>query len=235
MARWWTADWHAGHANIIRFVDRPFTVADSAGTPAPDLHRMHTGIVDAVNDCVGPDDELWILGDLAMGDPTRTLPIMRRLTAGRLVLVAGNHDKVHPYATKGNPDKTDRWLADYRDLAGITEIHLTSTTTALADGTVVNVSHFPYPASDARPWVRRDGTVEADKFAPWRPVDDGRWLICGHVHEKWKARAADRTINVGLDAWAGLPVAEDTLVALIAAGPADHPADRWTAQAGARR
>ena len=43
-----------------------------------------------------------------------------------------------------------------------------------------------------------------DKFAKWRPTDDGRWLLCGHVHEKWKIQG--RMINVGVDVWDYKPV-----------------------------
>ena len=74
-----------------------------------------------------------------------------------------------------------------------------------------NLCHLPY---SGRP--RRDLDPQ-DKYRSWRPPDDGRWLICGHVHEKW--RQLGRMINVGVDVWAMQPVNLDTLAALVGAGP----------------
>lgn len=50
-------------------------------------------------------------------------------------------------------------------------------------------------------------------------MDDGGWLLHGHVHEQW--RQHDRMINVGCDVWDYRPVAEAALAALIDAGPHD--------------
>lgn len=47
----------------------------------------------------------------------------------------------------------------------------------------------------------------------------------GNVHESWRQRG--RMTNVGVDAWAGQPVDEETLCALIDAGPRDLPPQPW--------
>ncbi|MGH9119071.1 MAG: hypothetical protein ACRD0A_14670 [Acidimicrobiales bacterium] len=51
------------------------------------------------------------------------------------------------------------------------------------------------------------------------PEDRGRWLLHGHVHERWLQRG--RMINVGVDAWDYRPVAEEQIASVIAAGPSD--------------
>lgn len=211
MARWFTSDLHFGHANIIRFCDRPFE----------DAHHMNCGIVDGINAHAGPDDELWIVGDLAMGDLMGTLGITRRLTAGRIVLVAGNHDRCHPYYGA----KHLRWVDEYHRHARIDELHLETTTVDLPGGTTAIVNHFPFRN---RPDAHVTGDPRANRFARWQPDDDGSWLLCGHVHEKWRQRG--RMINVGVDAWAGRPVHERELAALVAEGPADRDAIRWAAR-----
>jgi phage terminase large subunit-like protein len=61
------------------------------------------------------------------------------------------------------------------------------------------VSHFPYKGDS--------GYV--DRFVDWRLEDDGSWLLCGHVHEKW--RQMGKQINVGIDSWGGSPVSEDMI------------------------
>lgn len=227
MARWFTSDLHVGHANIVRFCDRPFLMPSEehgAAVAVPDVHHMNVAICERINERVGPGDELWILGDLAMGKLDNTLPIAKRLMAGRVVLVAGNHDRCHP----SNGTRAERFIDLYRDTdrTGLDEVVLTNTDLTLSDGTEVQVSHFPYALSPQEVRARRGETAASDRFAPWRPVDDGRWLLCGHVHDAWRQQG--RQINVGLDAWGGWPVSEDALVALMAEGPADRECIPWT-------
>src|SRR5690606_33637800 len=80
----------------------------------------------------------------------------------------------------------------------------------------VAACHFPY----------RGDWGDTDRYVEQRPVDDGRWLLHGHVHEKWRQRG--RMINVGVDAWGGRPVDEETLAALVADGERDLPPLPWT-------
>ena len=57
MGRWWTADHHFGHENIIGYCNRPFANADT----------MNRAMVDRRNDVVTDSDEMWILGNLVLG------------------------------------------------------------------------------------------------------------------------------------------------------------------------
>lgn len=214
MARWFTSDVHFGHTNILRFCGRPFS----------GVHHMNVAICESINARVGPDDELWILGDLAMGRLESTLPITQRLTAGRIVLVAGNHDRCHP----SNGSRAGRFIDLYRDRdrTGIDEVILMNAELKLSDGTEVQVSHFPYSLSPQEARARQGETIASDRFSEWRPVDDGRWLLCGHVHDAWRQQG--RQINVGIDAWGGWPVSESALVALIAEGPTDRECIHWS-------
>jgi calcineurin-like phosphoesterase family protein len=82
--------------------------------------------------------------------------------------------------------------------------------------TTVLVHHFPYHG---------DSRGDTDRFAEHRPVDDGAWLLHGHVHDRW--RQAGRQINVGVDAWGGQPVGDEALAELIAGGPADRAPLPW--------
>lgn len=210
--RWWSSDAHFSHANIINFCDRPYS----------DVNQMNTDLVNRINARVQPEDELWLLGDIAMGDISSSLPG----NLGRIIcpihLVAGNHDRCHP----SYGSKHERYTDFYKNAPNVTQLTITNTTTVLANGIEVNVSHFPYASVDARPSIRRDGTQEmADKFLQWRPVDDGKWLLCGHVHEKWRQRG--RIINVGIDAWGGVPINENQIIELINQGPAERDILPW--------
>ena len=77
----------------------------------------------------------------------------------------------------------------------------------------VNMCHMPYK-----------GDSTDDRFQKYRLEDDGRVLLCGHVHEKWKTKRTPKgtlMINVGVDVWDMKPVSEDTIKELILKGVED--------------
>lgn len=79
--KFYISDLHLGHANVLRFDNRPFRTLDA----------MHTAMVERWNAVVSPEDEVYILGDFAwkaaIGDA-----ILQQL-CGRKYLILGNHDK----------------------------------------------------------------------------------------------------------------------------------------------
>ncbi|WP_426956090.1 metallophosphoesterase [Muricoccus radiodurans] len=80
MTTLFTADTHFGHGSLRALLHRPF----------PDAAAMDEGLIAAWNGAVGPEDEIWHLGDFAVGhrDPAG---ILRRLN-GRKHLIWGNND-----------------------------------------------------------------------------------------------------------------------------------------------
>lgn len=79
---WFTADTHFGHANIIRHCARPFETVE----------EMDAALIDLWNSRVGPNDEIYHLGDFAFkADPDRVEKLFRRLR-GKKHLIIGNHD-----------------------------------------------------------------------------------------------------------------------------------------------
>lgn len=196
--RFYTADTHFGHANIIRYSDRPFA----------DVDAMNAAIVATINERCGPDDELWVLGDLALGSLDDSLALIERL-APAVHLIIGNHDR--PFHRKAQPTEAQRAKADrtrqrYLD-AGI--VSLAEHATHQIDGREVELSHFPYAGDH----------TEEDRYAHARPTDHGRWLLCGHVHDSWRQRG--RQINVGVDVRSFTPLSETDVAEIIAAGPRD--------------
>lgn len=199
MATFFTADLHFGHANICAYTGRPY---DS-------VEAMNAGLAARWAETVGADDEVWILGDLAMGRIAETLPLVADLP-GRKILVPGNDDR----CWAGAKDPT-RWRDVYRREARLEAIVDAPARHRLPDGTVCTIDHFSY-AGDSR---------DDDRYRPWRPVDGGGWLLHGHVHGAWRRRG--RQIDVGVDAWAGRPVPVATLAGLVAAGPDDLDPLSW--------
>lgn len=202
MATWFTSDLHFGHRNIIRYCDRPFPLTDEG------VADMDEAMVATWNAVVAADDEVWVLGVVAMGSLDRTLPRVARLQ-GTKHLVAGNHDR----CWSGRRSSVERWRRRYAEL-GFTTITEEETFDLL--GHEVLLHHFPY----------RGDSHDLDRHLEHRPTDEGRWLLHGHVHDSW--RQAGRQINVGIDAWGGRPVSAEVLAELVEAGPRDLDRLPWT-------
>lgn len=191
---WFTADLHFGHANIIDYSGRPFA----------DVAAMNDALVERWNDTVAADDTVWVLGDVALGRIEESLTHVSHL-AGHKGLLAGNHDR----CWIGHGRRAEGWTERYLR-AGFDEVRQGETMLTIA-GTDVLACHFPY----------RGDSHDQDRYVEHRPADRGRWLLHGHVHERWRQRG--RMINVGVDAWDYRPVSTAALAAAIVAGPDDQP------------
>lgn len=83
---WFTSDPHYGHHRVIEFCDRPF----------PDTATMNARLLAECRERVGPDDDLWIIGDFSAGKATdaqrRDVRSIFHGLPGRRHLIRGNHD-----------------------------------------------------------------------------------------------------------------------------------------------
>jgi len=80
---WFTADWHLGHANILRFEPhRPWATTE----------EMTEHLVAAWNCMVQPADDGWFLGDVFYRMPKRDAQQILNMMNGRKHLIIGNHD-----------------------------------------------------------------------------------------------------------------------------------------------
>ena len=77
------SDTHFGHANIIKYCDRPFA----------DIDEMDEIMIQRWNSVVKPGDKVYHLGDVYMGDGDRFLKKFARLS-GKKRLILGNHDEI---------------------------------------------------------------------------------------------------------------------------------------------
>lgn len=98
MTIFFTADLHFGHERIVEF-------HPSRGST---VEEMNETLVERWNSVVQRGDEVWVLGDFAMGRLDDSLKFFHRL-AGSKHLVSGNHD--------GNRTKALPWASvdDYRE------------------------------------------------------------------------------------------------------------------------
>jgi calcineurin-like phosphoesterase family protein len=188
MARFLTADLHLGHARICEYTGRPF---DS-------VEEMDDWLIDSWNDLVDPADEVFVLGDVALGRISETLPLVSELHGTRHLIV-GNHDR--PF--EAGPRRPE-WEARYRE-AGFASITYGSRELDLGLGAPVLACHFPYEGD----------SLGEERFEELRPPDLGQLLVHGHLHGQYRRK--DRMIDVGVDAWAGRPVPFEEVAALFSA------------------
>jgi calcineurin-like phosphoesterase family protein len=163
-------------------------IIEYSGRPFRDVDHMTSELIERHNRLVGDADEVWHLGDFSLDARlvARILPTLR----GKHHLVVGNHDACHPMHHRHVRAEKKYLAAGFVDIAVSAEL----------DGFLLQ--HMPYSGDHA----------DRERYTEWRPRDEGRWLLHGHVHESWKVR--DRMINVGVDQWGYAPVTLDEVIVL---------------------
>jgi len=115
MAVFFTSDTHFGHGGALGLYRRPFA----------SVALMNAAMIERWNATVGPDDEVWHLGDFAIRQPPAIAAGLLARLHGRKHLVAGNND---PPATTA--------LDDWASVQLYVEIE--------ADGVPLVLCHYPF-------------------------------------------------------------------------------------------
>lgn len=182
---WFTADLHLGHANIIKFCQRPFlspeeellALEDSRGKwriSQATLARHDEGILNAINQEVQEFDTLWILGDFCWGGVEAAQKYRSRILCKNVNLVWGNHDP-----------------------AGIGDCfqHVCDQTLIIVSGQDIFLNHYP--------------------MRSWERSFHGSWQLYGHVHGRLAKDDANQpwllTKDVGVDACDYRPISFEEL------------------------
>ena len=204
MRTWFYSDPHFWHANVIKYCNRPFT----------SVEEMNEALVRAWNEVVQPDDIVYCLGDFSFA--ARPVELFSSRLMGQKMLIPGNHDPIHPYnkhqkkmVKRGQPDYWKEFYATngWKVLDIIEELSVPGHANFV-------LSHMPYDTVDER-------------YIKYVPKNEGKWLICGHVHQHWRMKG--KMINVGVDAWGGKPVSLEAILELVQQYPdgANLPPLTW--------
>ncbi len=179
---WFTSDLHFGHKGILDYCKRPFASLD----------EMHDTLIKRWNECVRPEDTIYVCGDMALCPFRDFEPIGKQLN-GQKYLIRGNHDGY----SEGQYAKV-----------GFTVFHELKMKLA---GQMVRLSHYPY----ALPWYKRPFAFKSElRFMEKRPPRiDGEVLMHGHTHTTY--RQADNRIHVGVDAWDYYPVSSREIESIL--------------------
>lgn len=187
-----SSDHHFYHQNIIRFCNRPFAT----------IEEMNEKLINAWNEIVDPEDEVYYIGDFSMA--FRPVELYTKRLNGSKFLIPGNHDFCHSVHKKSrNKENQDKWIAKYVENGWIVlpeEFKFDSIP-------ALNLCHLPYGTLDHK------NLENAPRYLDKRPKDDGQWLLCGHVHNSWKMKG--KMVNVGVDVWDYKPVSLDQILDLM--------------------
>lgn len=102
---YFTSDLHFYHDNIIHHCQRPYWSSDD----------MNDSLIEKWNNTVGPDDEVYILGDVTMEGPEKAFAILSQLK-GIKYLIRGNHDRFADNDAWQQYSWVFRWVKDYHEL-----------------------------------------------------------------------------------------------------------------------
>ncbi|KEQ05103.1 metallophosphoesterase family protein [Pseudorhizobium pelagicum] len=81
---YFTSDTHFGDARVLRIDRRPFA----------NMVEHDAALIKTWNDTIGPDDEVWHLGDVMSSRSTEDAELLLSRLNGRKHLVIGNNDPV---------------------------------------------------------------------------------------------------------------------------------------------
>lgn len=164
-------------------------IIDLCHRPFASVEEMETELIKRWNAVVAVDDEVYMLGDMFFCGTIKAKEIFAQLR-GKKRWIMGNHDwgkfKKHRATEYGV-----EWMVD---------------AFCVRIGAVdVKLSHFPYKGAGDH--------TERERFNDMRLLDDGGWLLHGHVHCEWKIKG--KQINVGVDQWNFTPVSEHQILEMI--------------------
>jgi calcineurin-like phosphoesterase family protein len=77
--KWFIADLHFGHSNIVKYCNRPFK----------DVMEMDDTIINNWNSVVNSQDTVYVIGDFCFGNASYYIEKLK----GNKVFLAGSHDK----------------------------------------------------------------------------------------------------------------------------------------------
>lgn len=175
-----TSDWHIGHANSIKFDNRPFT----------DIEHMHRVLINNYNASVKENDICYFLGDIGVSNAEKTKEVISKLK-GTKILIAGNHDL-------GINSMYD---------CGFNCVINNATITIAKE--IVTLSHFPLKGVYREDTTDMKGSAKGElwhgesreKYAPYTVEDKGQFHLHGHIHSPNGGKSVkilDKQYDVGV-------------------------------------
>ena len=171
---WFTSDLHIGHDKEFLWGDRGF----------PHIYAHDEAIIKNINEVVEWNDELWILGDLALGtDEQEWDRVFYNIRCKNIHFIIGNHD-------------TDRKIDKYIDEYGF-ELEGYANVIKYNKKKRFYLSHYPTITDNY------DDSIRSHTIS-----------VCGHSHYKNRFQDMDKGLiyHVELDAHDMYPVSIEQII-----------------------
>lgn len=169
-----TSDLHLGHNKMFLYEPRGFA----------DIQEHNEKIIELWNSMITDEDDVYILGDLVLGDIDAGMEYLKQLK-GNLHIIYGNHD-------------TDNKIARYAECNNIVEMCGYATVLKYKKYHFY-LSHYPTIVSN----------YDENKPLRQRVIN-----LCGHTHScnKWRNIEDGLIYHCELDAHNNMPVSIDTII-----------------------
>ena len=170
---WLSSDLHLNHNKPFVYEPRGFT----------NINDMNETIIKNFHSVISPEDDLYLLGDMFLGDLDAGIELFNQLP-GQIHLVWGNHD-------------TDRRKEAMSKCSNVVEI--------IGFATIIKyhkyhfyMSHFP--------------TITTNFDDYQKPLKQRLLALSGHTHSKDKFDIISSSYNVAVDAHNCFPVSLDCVI-----------------------
>lgn len=181
-----TSDWHIGHANSIKFDNRPFR----------SVEHMHEVLIKNYLTTVPIDGICYFLGDINVSSVEKSREVISKLH-GTKILILGNHD--------GNPTSAYNAGFDVVMYGGVVYINghrVTMSHCPLKGVFREDLKHIPLHKQKDPPENWHGET--RDGFGKFTFTDEGQYHLHGHIHARKdtpaKSPILDRQFDVGVPA-----------------------------------
>ncbi len=173
---WATSDTHFGHANVIKYSNRPYK----------DVDEMDSILIKNWNEVVQPNHTIFHLGDFSFKDPERYL---NRLN-GKIIYIPGNHDQMFY--------KNKKLLDRFENAAMLYEV------TKRIDGVKFNMTaEVKYDSKEGKAGMI---FLNHYSQLVWNKSHHGAIHLHGHSHGSLRYPKEMRAMDVGVDPMGYYPV-----------------------------
>jgi calcineurin-like phosphoesterase family protein len=195
MSDFFTADTHFGHANIIRYCNRPQCNPDDYDQTGrfhnnflkrTRAREMDKFLIERWNQTVSNLDEVYHMGDFCSGTTTDVIRYLRALNFKKLYFIWGNHD--------GNLQLVKGIISHYDDLKDRV-VFLGDYVFKTINGQEIALLHYA--------------------MRVWDRSHYGSWHVYGHSHGNLPDDPNSRSIDVGIDCHNYKPIAFERLKELM--------------------
>jgi calcineurin-like phosphoesterase family protein len=189
MTKFITSDIHFNHRQIVKYNKNrvsPYFTGDIETAPQEEIDvivaEMNAIIILNWNSVVRSTDDVYILGDVAMGQIKLAPDLIKQLN-GNKFLIAGNHDKTLVKLIEKDESLKDMfvWIKDYKEMSHTVD----------DKKHMICMSHFP--------------------MRHWHGQNRGTIMLHGHLHGSY-CDVPGRIFDVGMDTNNLFPYLLDTVV-----------------------